>query len=574
VEAEASTPDGRTYPTQAVVPLMKAKLEPTGQKWPDGNPKMREKRDAEGEVIMAPLRGVELANALMRADCVPLESEILTRKGWKTYDAVKIGDEVLAYDCADDTCHWTPLENITVFPEALTMVFGTELHSFRCTPDHSWAIRAEGYKQRGATARGPYTNRQASRRLEKAHAVKAGHRVILSAPAEEGSSTLTPAEAAILGWVMTDGTIQQRKASFRVGICQSKEENFEAIETALTGTGYAVSKVVGKPTTRDFGTYVSECKPQVWWYLSAHDSRALFAKAGIAGPQDLSRVVTQLSRAARQAMFAAMMAADGDARLNFGKIRKPGVMDAWQILATLEGYALGKLATERNVPTQRARKQRYMAGSNVELREAFVEAVWCPTTKYGTWVMRQHGNVTITGNTKASRRATMGLIGLGWMDQEEYGAYKVGFNPQTGDVIEGHAEPVVPKPLETPSPEKAQRNIEEMFGDRQPAYNPPSTATTAQGTVNTETGEVLDGETTADTREPATQQEWLDRCYRLCHERGIPQFDFREDVQRYWTAPLGVLPARQLSEVAEWLLSGELPARLQVVGSEAGETQP
>ena len=55
------------------------------------------------------------------AHCVPLEAEILTRRGFRRYDQVSVGEDVLAYSVDDDRCYWTHLEAITVYP-ALPMV--------------------------------------------------------------------------------------------------------------------------------------------------------------------------------------------------------------------------------------------------------------------------------------------------------------------------------------------------------------------------------------------------------------------------------------------------------------------
>jgi hypothetical protein len=396
-------------------------------------------------VSIAGLRGDALANALMRSECVPLDSEILTRDGWKRYDEVTIGEEVLAYDCESDICRWTPVREVTVYPEAPTVSFGTELHHFRCTPDHSWAVKREPYVARSDRARGPYANRKPERGLVKATDVKSGHRVILAAPAESGSYELTPAEAALLGWIMCDGTIKRVGNSVRLGISQSKPERIAEIRPLLKAVGYTFSETYTSGGQRTFPsgrTY--RTLPQTWFYLSAYDSRALLVKAGISGPGDLPKLVTRLSSEARQAMLAAMMAADGTERGVFGKKRKPGVMDAWQILATLEGKVLGvrRRASAGDVPVQRMRTQRYMAGVNVSLGDARIEPVWCPTTDYGTWVMRQDGMVTITGNTKSKRRATLSLVGLGWLDETETetipDATRVDTTP-AGDIVENQA---------------------------------------------------------------------------------------------------------------------------------------
>ena len=398
---------------------------------PDGR-----QEESQGIVFVGGLKGQELGNAMMRCGCVPLETEILTKRGWLTHDTVQIGEDVLAYDCHTDTCCWTPLEALTRYDEALTVNMGTTFHHFRCTLDHTWAVSTNPYRQRGLRKRGPYANRQPSRMLTETSALNAGHKIILAAPAPGGDSPLTPHEAAVLGWIMTDGSIKRKKTSMRLAICQSKEENFPAIETALTGTGYTVSRYVGQPSVREFPSgHQSVCLPQHWWYLSAYDSRTLFAKAGIESPADLPALIPHLSQPARHAMLEAMMAADGTkSRGTFGKKRKPGVMDAWQILATLEGYALGHYVERKALPSQRLRMQRYIAGRNITSTEPRVEAVWCPTTQYGTWVMRQNGDVTITGNSKALRRVTLALCGLGMAGAEEESGQVIAFDPQTGAV--------------------------------------------------------------------------------------------------------------------------------------------
>jgi hypothetical protein len=103
-----------------------------------------------GAVSLGNLKGDALANALMKAECVPLDSEILTREGWKKYNEIFEGQEVLAYDCETDSCVWTELEAITVH-ESLPMArLFSDKGQFEvfCTPNHSWAVSKPEYKPR------------------------------------------------------------------------------------------------------------------------------------------------------------------------------------------------------------------------------------------------------------------------------------------------------------------------------------------------------------------------------------------------------------------------------------------
>jgi len=363
-------------------------------------------------------------NGIMKVECVPLNSEILTRRGFKMYSELTIGEEVLAYNKHSDLCEWVPLENVSVYRSAPVYLLHTEggRFSFRCTHDHSWAAKRAAYKQRGKDPTGPRSDRLVGAELVQASKIATSSKIVVAAKCLEGSHPLSPAKAAVLGWVMTDGVIKRQRSHLRLSICQSKEKNFDSIRSALADAGISYHETVGRPTVRTFPsgkTY--KCLPQHWFIIKADDSRRLFVEAGISGPVDMPSLVTALSPSARASMLEAMMAADATKEGIFGKKRKPGVMESWQILCALEGIALGRIgkSSAGDIPIQRARLRRHVAGSNLTLSHEGEAPVWCPTTKHGTWVMRQDGNVTITGNTKAKRRATLAILGLAMLDPEE-----------------------------------------------------------------------------------------------------------------------------------------------------------
>lgn len=366
-------------------------------------------------------------NMLMKCECVPLDSEILTRDGWRTHDQVAIGDEVLAYDVDRDQCRWTPLEDVNVYRDAPV----SELHSperqfsVRCTPNHKWAVRKPSYRAKaiegGRGPRGPYANRAPDVSLVEAWDLNTSHRLVLAAAeCETEQSLLEPSEAAVLGWMVTDGTHQRRGGHERIGICQSKEANFGIIrETVAQAAGFEVNEVVSAPRSRTFPsgrTY--DTLAQHWWYLPAEVSRAILKKAGYESRADLPKVVTRLSAKARAAMLQAMMLAEADERGRFANGDRH-VMDAFEILCALQGKATGELKTHGPIWTKRQKSTRHVAGSFLALGDAGTADVWCPTTRYGTWVMRQNGRVMITGNTKAKRRATLSILGLGVLDELE-----------------------------------------------------------------------------------------------------------------------------------------------------------
>lgn len=416
-----------------------------------------------GAVTIAGLKGEALANAHMKSECVPLDSEILTKEGWKTYNNLRIGELVAAYDIDNDHCIWTPLLEVNIFNDVLTVNFGTKLHSFRCTPNHKWAIKNQPYRIRSKgnrKIRGAYKNRQPLFQLIEADQINSGQKIILSASMiDEPQIQISDNEAAIIGWIMCDGTVQRRGTHLRAGISQSKIETVQEIRTLLTGSGKKYYEVVGKPTTRTFPSGKTfDCLPQHWFYLSAFDSKDLFNKCQIESDADLPNFVLNISNSARKSMLNAMMHADGDKKGRFGKKRKPGVMKAFQLLATLTGHSLGKFHVGNIINTQKLRKQRYIAGSNLKMGDPFIENVWCPTTAYGTWIMRQNNSITITGNTKAKRRLTLSLCGLGYLDETEVSSIPnaplVNVNHETGEIVEEKIN--LPPPLGIPRAQLAE----------------------------------------------------------------------------------------------------------------------
>lgn len=400
--------------------------------------------ESTGAVLIGGLKGENKANAFMKAECVPLDSEILTRRGWLTYNQAEQGEEVLAYDCATDRTLWTPLEAITVHDRLPMARLFSKQFDLRCTPDHSWAVRKIGYQPDHRTdgsrgPRGPYLSRQPDRLLLPASALATSHSLILAAPnTSPVESVLTPIEAAILGWAVTDGTINKHG---RIGICQSKDENFDGIRELIGAVHPGFRESVTPATQRTFPssgrTYAT--KEQHWWYLPAQVSRDMLDKAGFTSRADLPALATRLDSTARRAMLQAMMLAEGDKRNVFANTDR-SILDTFQILCALEGIATGQEHVKTdNCRTIRRKLTRHVARCFLTLEMLDPQPAWCPTTAYGTWVMRQNGRVTITGNTKAKRRVTLSICGLAFLDETEAdsvpGVGRLMVDMETGEIV-------------------------------------------------------------------------------------------------------------------------------------------
>lgn len=74
--------------------------------------------------------------------CVPMDTQALTRTGWKTYPQLKVGEEILVYDPKLNGKRWAPIQHLTYKPKSdiWEMSHG---HSFnvRASSDHRWLVR-------------------------------------------------------------------------------------------------------------------------------------------------------------------------------------------------------------------------------------------------------------------------------------------------------------------------------------------------------------------------------------------------------------------------------------------------
>jgi DNA polymerase I-like protein with 3'-5' exonuclease and polymerase domains len=123
--------------------------------------------------------------------CVPLDTEILTEEGWKTWNSVSEGDRTLGYDGGE--LAWTSITKVESFKNAPLVRVGSPMHwNTECTPNHRWLYRRREGESYGETNIAPLGEIQKHRDNE----------IVLTGYAVGGDSPITPDEAMIIGWLM------------------------------------------------------------------------------------------------------------------------------------------------------------------------------------------------------------------------------------------------------------------------------------------------------------------------------------------------------------------------------------
>jgi hypothetical protein len=319
--------------------------------------------------------------------CVPDDHKIMTKRGWKALDELVEGEPVLAYDTETGASEWQPTEKISVF-DVDDDIYRMERpggHSIAFTRDHKWPAYKGGFN--GPTKLTPACEMNSSDWLPVHGALRDGG----------DSSILDPRLAAILGWVVTDGTARWIGNHWEAGVYRSPKKYLAEIEELLGREA--------RPARKD-GSDDVQFVP-----LLIEDSKAI--SAVYREKADLPALVGMLSRQAAEAMFEAMMRAEGSKRGNSERFcQVPGpVADAFQMLSVLVGRtAWASIDGEgfARLTPRIGRGIRPSWGQGLKL-ERFRGRVWCPTTRAGTWWVRSpSGMVMPTGNT--AKKA------WGWID--------------------------------------------------------------------------------------------------------------------------------------------------------------
>jgi len=315
--------------------------------------------------------------------CVPDDTEILTRDGWKRHNEISIGEKCLTYNLSDRKTEWQPIRAIARFQMhgTLRTISKNPNTKFRFTEDHRWVVHEKyGKKQK----------------LLSWPNMKTHHHILRIAPHKfQTRSVLSAHDAALLGWLVTDGYHRTRKEKyFEAMIYQSPKKHAQEIRDRFAKD---ISGVSEHPKT---GVLCFRLKLK-----SLIQIRRVYKKKS-----DLPRIVTRLGKKAAIAMWDAMYKAEGSIAKGSQSFSNTdgSVIDAFQILSAMLGrvYNFSLRKPMRNCfghkpcfngyiqRTQLLQQNKWKKG-----QERYKGVVWCPVTENQTWIMRQNGKITITGNS-------------------------------------------------------------------------------------------------------------------------------------------------------------------------------
>lgn len=337
--------------------------------------------------------------------CLPLRTKVLTPQGWKLFDELQEGAEVISFNPETNICEKDLVLKKHYFEDKEVFRLSNNYDSFDSTGDHRWY----GWKRTRAAS-------SASGRdygFTTTSNIVQENNILLSAPYIGGLSPVTVEQAALVGWVLSDGYYRWselgegtscsygKRKGLRFTIAQAIHKYWRELELCLKANNcpYVKREVrVKNGNTVFIYTIASE------WAREFLDK----VVSGRGNKHDVNWVewVCSLSYAALTSFYEAFYHADGEMK-NRHKVEsisqnKGNIFDALVTTAQLLGRGRvtinSKGVGSPKCFSVRTQRRKHITCQELKKQNLGVEPTFCLTTNNSTFIIWQDDFIGITGN--------------------------------------------------------------------------------------------------------------------------------------------------------------------------------
>ena len=361
-------------------------------------------------------------------NCVDYDTEILTASGWKRHDEVKVGDSILSYSLRTHEIVRDSVLAIHDSPEETEVVeFNTPTFSAVSTMDHRWVVGESDEVPRIKTTANIYNNAWPDYPILR-----------VADNSFEDNSSITDAQLKILGWIMTDGTIE--KSVYGIHLYQStrRTKNNEVYPDMIRTLDEASIEYTDACRDGQYHEIYLKKNSFTAWVKDSFPDRVLS-----------HAFVDSLSQRQAEILLRSMLQGDGNGVDGSGyPLRNSSVYfacsnackrDVFQHLCFIAGYATNSVEIDNSVIDYPSNHIQYSSMNNIPVSNGkyyivtvlkvaraqiyphhksvrSISGVWCITSSQGTWIARRNGKVYITGNSivqgSAAELTKMAMLAL------------------------------------------------------------------------------------------------------------------------------------------------------------------
>ena len=325
--------------------------------------------------------------------CVDTKTECLTKNGFKKYNEVKVGDEILTFNIKFQKTEWKKIDRVHLYNHngLLHRLENMNISSL-CTPNHKWLIKRNS---------GKYD-------LIKTSKLNTDCSILLRSKVSLPQIKKYSDEyVKLIGWIVTEGTYSLSKQSIKRGrqtirisqSIKSNPDNCKEIEDIIIKLYGKCGKGIQKDGIIQF-------------YFAKDLARGIRKEF----PDKILTYdfINSLTKNQLRLLLITMIKADGhDPKNNGGSGKKfyssnIRLAEQFQYVCVLNGYA-----SNLNIFRKAEGKHKTIYFVSVKLSELvsyvyikndmveYKGIVWCPETINETFLARRNGLVYFTGNSKA-----------------------------------------------------------------------------------------------------------------------------------------------------------------------------
>lgn len=362
--------------------------------------------------------------------CLPTDSTlVLTPMGWKNGLEISVGDTVMGYNVSTKQNEWTIVSATYLYEDAPVKNFGHSCWNAEATLDHRWY--GTKLKQYGS-------NKNSVKVFEDAvfttDEIKQTHNILNTAEFVGGNSSVRPEQAALVAWILSDGYYKWSELSEATSASKGKRKGI--VGNIAQASHKFQKEIIEVLKANNIRYKTSELANDNFYKVTSYrlkseDLRNFFdAVVGCRKQKhevDWVSWILGLSQESLKSFVHAFWLADGDSKgrendtaMTFKQLRG-NIADA----LLMAGYLLGYNVTQRGERISNIRFQKKRPYTTTQEFRSFGERktqVFCLTTELDTFVMKQNGIITITGN------CTYGA-------QAKKVAKTIGSDIKTGDLV-------------------------------------------------------------------------------------------------------------------------------------------
>ncbi len=319
-------------------------------------------------------------------ECVDMETECLSERGWLRHHELEVGDRILTFDVENGGLRWSTVKRIHGYVAKPYRVFGQRGTDIAVTDNHRWLV----------------TNRNLPGRYElvKTLDLKAQH------AAPRAALSLEQPEAPIydddfvemVAWAICEGHYRKLGAGRGERICITQKTHRQHVAALMerVGVGSGCEKSPGEGA----------------WEIGGELATMIRAAA----PDKVPDVgwLQRLTLRQIRLFIETCLLADGNAReqegrktaLTFAQRHGP-ILDAFLTACVLAGQPVSRaLRRDDGVDVWTLRGSNLIQRRKLSPGPYISGPVWCPETDAGTFVARRGGTIFITGNSYSGSSVT------------------------------------------------------------------------------------------------------------------------------------------------------------------------